>query len=405
MDLSNLDDLQKRIFNYFQTYTNLDENSKGFGLSLDHTQRLEVASIASTGFYLSSLVIGVDNGYITFEKAKKQAYLTLKTLLYNVPNYHGFFFHFLDFNTAERYKKNEISTIDTSLCLCGVVAVSSYFKDEVEVLANQIMERVDWKHFIFERNNKKYLHMAFNPNKDGDYIKDIPGFIHQWDMFAEQLMMYLFVADKNPKEALDLYNDFDRMKATHNHQDFIITPGNTLFVYQFPLAFLDLENIYDQQGISWFENARLATLNHIKCSLDHQHIYKTFSKTFFGFTASDTPNGYRVFHALPNVFDKLRTDGTVSPSSALGSFPFTKEISYQAYLDMKDIDGLYGPYGFYDAFNLEDGKKWISPRYYGINQGLILLMIDAVKKRSVYKAFMSHHTIINGMEVLKWKRK
>lgn len=405
MDLAKLDDLQKRIFNYFQTYTNLDENSVGFGLSLDHTQRVDVASIATTGFYLSSLVIGVNNGYISFEDAKKQAELTLHTLLFNIPNYHGFFFHFLDIKTAQRYKKNEISTIDTSLCLCGVITVSSFFKGQVEILAEQIIDRVDWKHFIFERNHKKFLHMAFNPNKDGDYITDVPGFIHQWDMFAEQLMMYVFVANKNPKDAIELYNDFDRMKATHNNVDFIITPGNTLFVYQFPLAWFDLKDVYDLQGISWFENARLATLNHQQCSLEYKDVYHTFSKSFFGFTASDTQNGYRVYNCLPNVLNKLRTDGTVSPSSALGSFPFTPEISYQAFLDMLDFKDLYGNFGFYDAFNLENNDQWISKRYYGINQGLILLMTDAVTNKSVYNAFMSHKDIIKGMEVLGWKRK
>ncbi|PKK97299.1 MAG: hypothetical protein CVV58_01965 [Tenericutes bacterium HGW-Tenericutes-3] len=405
MDFSKLDDLQKRTFNYFQSYTNLDENSRGFGLSVDHSKRAEIASIASTGFFLSSLVIGVSQNYISYDKAYRQAYLTLKTLMYNVPNYHGFFFHFLDINTAERYKKNEVSTIDTALCLCGVATVASFFKGEIEILADQIMNRVDWKHFIFEKNDKTLLHMAFNPDIDGDYIKKDPGFIHQWDMFAEQLMMYLFVADRKPEKAVELYNGFDRMKAKYDQFEFIMTPGNTLFVYQFPLAWLDLKNVVDDQNISWFDNAKTATLVHQKCSLDYRDVYHTFSESFFGFTASDTPNGYRVFHGLPNAFNELKTDGTVSPCSALGSFPFTPEISYKAFLDMLKIDGLYGPFGFYDAFNLEGGKTWISERYYGINQGLILLMVDAVLNQSVYHAFMSHKSIIKGMEVLKWKRK
>jgi hypothetical protein len=405
MDLNKLNDLQKRIFNYFQVFTNLDEKSKGFGLSVDHSKRLEVASIASTGFYLSSLVIGVNQGYITYDDAYKQALQTLNTLLYNVPNHHGFFFHFLDIKTAQRYKKNEVSTIDTALCLCGVATVASFFKDEVEILAQHIMDRVDWKYFFFERDGKQLLHMAFNPNKDGDYIKDIPGFIHQWDMFAEQLMMYVFIADRYPKEALKFYNGFDRMKATFNQKEFIITPGNTLFVYQFPLAWFNLKDIKDKDHISWFENARLATLNHQACSLDYKDTYRTFSESFFGFTASDTPNGYKVFNGLPNAFHRLRTDGTVSPSSPLGSFPFTPKISYQAFLDMQDIKGLFGPYGFYDAFNLENNETWISQRYYGINQGLILLMTDAVTNQHVYQAFMSHKSIIKGMEVLEWTKK
>jgi len=246
--------------------------------------------------------------------------------------------------------------------------------------------------------------MAYNPDKDGDYTNGQPGFIYQWDMFAEQLMMYLFVANKNPNEAFKLYQDFKRDVVTDGKHQFIMTPGNTLFVYQFPLAWLNLKDVVDHQNVSWFENAKQATLNHQQCSLDFKDTYKTFSTSFFGFTASDTPKGYRVFKGLPNVDNKLVTDGTVSPCGPLGSFPFTPEISYQAYLDMLNIKGLYGPYGFFDAFNFENKEVWISKRYYGINQGLILLMTDAATQQSVYQAFMSHEQIIKGMEVLQWKK-
>ena len=404
MKFANLESLQKKIFDYFQTFTNLDEKSNGFGLSVDHTEKLEVASIASTGFYLSSLVIGVNQKFITFDQAFDQAKLTLNTLLNHVDKDHGFFYHFYDIKNGKRYKKNEVSTIDTALCLCGVITVASFFKGDIEILANHILDEVNWAHFIFEKNHKLYLHMAYNPDKDGDYTNGQPGFIYQWDMFAEQLMMYLFVANKNPNEAFKLYQDFKRDVVTDGKHQFIMTPGNTLFVYQFPLAWLNLKDVVDHQNVSWFENAKQATLNHQQCSLDFKDTYKTFSTSFFGFTASDTPKGYRVFKGLPNVDNKLVTDGTVSPCGPLGSFPFTPEISYQAYLDMLNIKGLYGPYGFFDAFNFENKEVWISKRYYGINQGLILLMTDAATQQSVYQAFMSHEQIIKGMEVLQWKK-
>ncbi|MFA6801709.1 MAG: hypothetical protein WCR19_06335, partial [Acholeplasmataceae bacterium] len=184
MKFANLESLQKKIFDYFQTFTNLDEKSNGFGLSVDHTEKLEVASIASTGFYLSSLVIGVNQKFITFDQAFDQAKLTLNTLLNHVDKDHGFFYHFYDIKNGKRYKKNEVSTIDTALCLCGVITVASFFKGDIEILANHILDEVNWAHFIFEKNHKLYLHMAYNPDKDGDYTNGQPGFIYQWDMFA-----------------------------------------------------------------------------------------------------------------------------------------------------------------------------------------------------------------------------
>jgi hypothetical protein len=405
MDLNIINDYKKRIFEYFQTYTNLDETSHGFGLSVDHCEKLEVASIASTGFYLSSLIIGVNQNLISYEEAFNQAKLTLETLLYQVEHYHGFFYHFLDINTGKRFMKNEISTIDTALCLCGVVSVSSFFKEDIELLSNQILKRVDWKHFVFEKENKLYFHMAYNPDNDGDYTNGRAGFVHQWDMFAEQLMMYVLAAKQIPELVPNLYHSFKRYKADDSKNKFIMTPGNTLFVYQFPLAWFNLKDIVDDENISWFDNARAATLNHQKCSLENQDKYKTFSKYLFGFTASITEKGYRVFKCLPNVHNELRTDGTVSPSGPLGSFPFTPEISYQSLLEMLKIDGLYGPYGFYDAFNIKEDSIWITNRYYGINQGLILLMLDAVTDHSVYDAFMQHENVVYGMDVIGWKKR
>ncbi|QWB96280.1 hypothetical protein KHQ89_02265 [Mycoplasmatota bacterium] len=354
---------------------------------------------------MSSLIVGVNQQLISFNNAYKQAKLTLDTLYNHVEHYHGFFYHFLDIKTGKRFMKNEISTIDTALCLCGVVAVSSFFKQEIEVLANQILDRVDWKHFVFKKENKLYFHMAYNPDKDGDYTHGKAGFVHQWDMFAEQLMMYVLAAKQIPELALDLYHGFKRYKVNDHGKEFVMTPGNTLFVYQFPLAWFNLKDIVDDQGFSWFDNAKAATLNHQRCSLEHQDKYKTFSTYLFGFTASITEKGYRVFKGLPNIQQELVTDGTVSPSGPLGSFPLIPDIAYQSLLKMLKIKGLYGPYGLYDAFNIKEDSTWITNRYYGINQGLILLMLDAVTNQSVYDAFMQHPNITYGMEVLRWKKR
>ena len=59
MDLNILKNLQYKAFKFFQDYTNFEIDSKGYGLTVDHSERPEVASIAATGFMLSSLVFVV----------------------------------------------------------------------------------------------------------------------------------------------------------------------------------------------------------------------------------------------------------------------------------------------------------------------------------------------------------
>lgn len=402
MSIKHIENIQKTAYHYFRKYTNLNPDSKGFGLVLDHSEKQHVASIAGTGFYLSSLVIGVAYGYIGRLEALIEAKRTLNTLKH-LPQMFGFFAHFVDIETGERYGKSEYSTIDTALCLCGVLTVDAFFQDdELKASTDEIMKRIDWDRIIFRRQGKTLLHMAYNPDKDGAYVDKKPGFIHQWDMFAEQLMMYVMIAGQDHKEAQALYEGFERLHGSYQGIDYIYSPGNALFVYQFPLAWLKLEGIFDRDGISWFDNARKATLAHRAFAIKHSE-FKTFSKDFFGCTASDTPNGYRVYGAEPNVDFRINTDGTVAPSAMIGSLPMLKEIVMDAIGKMMDIPGLYGPCGFYDAFNSEGETLWISKRYYAINKGLELLMANAFLTQDVWKSFMAHPIIKHGMEVLQWR--
>ncbi|MBU1093822.1 MAG: hypothetical protein KKH01_05120 [Firmicutes bacterium] len=402
-----LEEIQKTAFQFFQDFTNFNEESTGYGLTVDHTNNLDSASIASSGFMLSSLIIGVQHGYISHAVALHQARKTLFTLYHHAEQQYGFYAHFFDINTGQRRGKCEYSTIDTALALCGVLAVDAYFNDEeISKLSQMIVDRVDWQEFIFEKDGKKFLHMSYNPNKDGAYALGKAGFIYQWDMFAEQLMMYVMIGGgKYQDQANDLYQGFARDFRRYGEYEYFISPGNTLFNYQFPLAFLNLEGYRDTQNISWFDNAKIATLAHLQCSLDYQKTYKTFSKAFFGFNASDTPLGYRVFSALPNSLNELKTDGTVAPFSMIGSLPFTPDISMASIEKMLKINGLWGRYGFYDAFNLEKDEPWISQRYIAIDKGLEMLMCNFVLTKDVQNALMNHPVIVKGLETLHWVKK
>lgn len=402
MNTTLLQDIQQTAYHYFRHYTNLNPESKGFGLVLDHSEKKQIASIAGTGFYLSSLVIGVENGWINRTEALIEARLTLN-MLRQLPQAFGFFAHFIDFETGDRHTKSEYSTIDTALCLCGVITVDHYFNDdELSANASSLFSRIEWDKLIFERDGKKLLHMAYNPDKGGAYVEKKPGFIHQWDMFAEQLMMYVMIAGTNHPDAMDLYQGFERLQGSYEGIEYIYSPGNALFVYQFPLAWLNLKDIRDNQGVSWYENAKKATLAHQKFALNHPQ-FKTFSKDLFGCSASDTPHGYRVYGAYPNADHRLNTDGTVAPFSMIGSLPLCPQVVLDSMAAMLKIPGLWGPCGFYDAFNFEGQTPWISKRYYAINKGLELLMVNAYLSQDVYKAFMNHPLIIKGMEVLKWR--
>ncbi|MBE0700437.1 MAG: hypothetical protein IH571_02005 [Acholeplasmataceae bacterium] len=407
MDRKILESIQKTAFQYFQDFTNLDEFSLGFGLTADHNMKTEVASIAATGFMLSSYIIGIEYGYIEREKARSIVEKTLHTLAYHVDHKFGFFAHFLDIKTGQRHKLCEYSTIDTALALNGVIAVDAYFNDlEISKLSGVIFNRIEWDRLVHVKRKKKMLYMSYNPDKGGDYTEGHPGFIFQWDMLAEQLMMYVMIAGgTNINDAIELYKGFDRIEGKYDKYQYYYSPGNALFVYQFPLAWLDLEHSVDTDGISWFENAKKATLAHRALSISLHDQFKTFSNDFWGFSAADTPRGYRVFGGLPNAKNIVHTDGSVSPFSAIGSLPMTPIESMSAIEAMLQIPNLYDEkYGFKDSFNFEGEHPWISQKHIAINKGLEMLMANAVLTKDVMKVYMSHPIIQKGMGVLKWEK-
>ena len=391
---------------FFQDFTNF-KGDLADGLTVDHTGDLTLASIASTGYFLSSLVIGVARGYLNRTKAILQAKTTLKTLLHRVPHYQGFFAHFLNIKTGERHRKSEYSTIDSALALNGVLTVDQYFKDpEISELSKLILQRVNWDSLIHQREGKTHFYMAYNPDADGDYVNGKPGYIHHWSMLAEQIMMYVMYAAvaKDLTLAIRLYEDFERKLVTYKGSSYFYTPGNTLFVYQYPQCWLDLKYYQDRQGLNWFDNTRQAIHGHYELSRDTVKDYPTFGHNYFGFTASYGRKGYQVSSALPNSMNRLDHDGSVATNAMIGSLYHAPELAIPAIETMRKDPRLWDSrYGFINAFN-DQAPVWLSTRWLGIDKGLELLMANAYLHQDVMKAYMAHPLIQKGMQVLQWKK-
>jgi hypothetical protein len=104
-----------------------------------------MASIASTGFGLTALCIADHRGFLPHAQIVERVRATLKWHLNSMPEVHGFFYHFTDIETGERFRGSELSSIDTAILLCGMLMARAYFADpQIQSLAQQIYERVDW---------------------------------------------------------------------------------------------------------------------------------------------------------------------------------------------------------------------------------------------------------------------
>ena len=182
---------EEASFDFFWDTQNINENLGGCGLIPDRYPSNGLASIASVGFGLGAFVVGAYNNYVSFEEAKERSLLTL-THVRELERVKGFFYHFYQEKTGVRVNDTELSNIDTSIFLCGALLAGKYFGGEVEQVANEIYEEVDWPWFVNPETNNFY--MAY----DGNTKK----FSGQWDTYAEHLMMY-FLAAGSPTHPIE----------------------------------------------------------------------------------------------------------------------------------------------------------------------------------------------------------
>lgn len=397
----------KGSVDFFRNFTNLDSNSKGFGLTVDSTKDLTVASIAAVGFALTAWVIAAERGYISRPRAIEITQKSLHTLLHQVSHHRGFFAHFLQMDSGQRVRKCEFSTIDTALCLNGVITAAAYFQDEqIQQMAQQLLERVDWDFIIFEKEGKTLLRMAYNPDKEGDYVTGEPGYIYQWDMAAEQKMLYLQAAGRiDPTIAQKLYQGFSRDTGQYEGQKIIINPGGNLFAYQFSEAWLDTGQYLDPDGIDWFNNSRLATLANRAFCLEQAPHFKTYHANSWGASCGDSPWGYDVSGSTPSLHPP-KPNGTVSIYGALASLPFTPELTLEMmnYLYHHHPQS-WGTYGFFDSYNLDVSPPWYSHSLYGIDKGCSMIMIENYLSRLVWESYTNSPTIQKALGVLGFRRR
>src|SRR3954465_1537375 len=116
------DNIEERTFHYFWDTANPKN-----GLVPDRYPTPSYASIAAVGFALTAYPVGVERGYVTRKQARKRVLTTLRFLrnapqghaVKGVTGYKGFFYHFLDMKTGQRFEESELSTVDTAILLAG----------------------------------------------------------------------------------------------------------------------------------------------------------------------------------------------------------------------------------------------------------------------------------------------
>src|SRR5207253_5805142 len=102
--------------------------------------------------------------------------------------------------------------------------------------------------------------------------------------------------------------------------------GGPLFFTHYSFIGFDPHGLHDRYTSSYFDNNRNIALINRAYSMANPKHFKGYGPDDWGLTASDGPWGY-VAHAP----DYSNDFGTLTPTGALSSFPYTPEASMAAF--------------------------------------------------------------------------
>lgn len=379
-----LDDLERANFLFFW-----EQGSAKTGMVKDRSnvrngdQKVGAASIAATGFGLTALCIGDRRGFAPEGAALERAFVTLRFLWKKLPNHRGFFYHFANPETGERMFDSEVSSVDTTILLCGILTCREHFRHPAIVqLADLIFNRVDW---TWLSEDTSLLTHGWTPE-----VGFLPS---RWDYYSELMMMYLLgMGSSIHPLKQETWNAWKRLTFEYDGMRYIGSFA-PLFVHQFSQAWFDFRGRRDKYA-DYFQNSIIATEVHRRFCLELGKEFPDYSDKLWGISASDSEHGYVAWGGPPATGP---IDGTVVPSAAGGSLPFLPGPTLQV---LKNIRSTYpsawSKYGFVNAFN--PLKNWYDTDVIGIDTGITMVMAENLRTGFVWDTFMKTAEAQRGME-------
>lgn len=382
----------------------------------------EMVAIGASGFGIMALVVAVERGFVPRPQAAAHL-LKIVEFLRQADRFHGAWPHFMYGSTGKvlplfgKYD-NGGDLVETAFLMQGLLAARQYFngKDAVErkIVAGitALWETVEWDWYRKEPDSD-FLYWHWSPD-------------HAWHInhpligFNETMIVYL-LAIASPTHAVpaSLYHSgwagqSERARryreewgrTTHGNQ---YVNGNTYYGFKLdvgvgrggPLFFTHYSFLgFDPRGkqdryTNYFKNNRnLALINHAYC-VENPRGHRGYSAVSWGLTASDDPWGYRAHEAVPR-----QDNGTLTPTGALASFPYTPAESMAALKHFYHELGaqLWGIYGFRDAFN--PGQNWVADIFMGLDQAPITVMIENYRSGLLWRLFMSNPEIAPALQAI-----
>ena len=405
--------LQRGAFEYVCRYTN-----PANGLVADTSRPGSPCSIAVVGFALSCQVIAAARGWRSRGSAAQAVLDTLEFLWTSeqgsaaeATGYKGFYYHFLDMQSGRRVWDCELSLIDSALLIAGVLCTGQYFDRDnrveklIRTLADSLYRRVDW---AWAQNGSACLTQGWHPDS---------GFLHYgWEGYNEALIIYVLGLG-SPTAPLSP-GSFEYWTLTYQWERLLgqdVLYSGPLFTHLFPHAWIDLRGIRDafmrEKRSDYFENTcRSVALQREYCERNPQH-RAGYGRDLWGISAGDGPTApgspefakdHRHFGYMARGVPFGPDDGTLCPWAMLATLPFAPEAALRGtralleqYPQVCSEDRLTS--GFNPTEDAATGG-WLSPGWYGLDQGLLVIMIENARTGLIWSLLRACPQVRRGLK-------
>ncbi|HMN49102.1 MAG TPA: glucoamylase family protein [Ignavibacteriaceae bacterium] len=407
-----LDMVQRATFRYFW-----DWGDPISGIARERWQPDEkdvTNTIGGGGFGVLAILVGIERGFITRQQGAERMYKIVDFLANKIDKFHGAFPHWFNGTTGKVVNfgvQDGGDIVETAFMIQGLLAARQYFnrtdstEEQIRNLITQLWHDVDWN---FYRNNSSGLYWNWSPTYGFNFSDTF--IFHGWN---ETLIAYI-LAIASPTHAVSISpSSFYRSGWGNNGQisslrmlySYLLYVGSSyggpLFFTHYSFLGFDPRNKKDMYANYFTHNKNQALVNRQYC-ITNPKGYVGYGANNWGLTASySIPGVYYLAH------DPNNDNGTISPTAALSSMPYTPNESIAAlkYFYRTYGSELWGDFGFRDAFNLTYSSKgvsgrWFSDGYLAIDQGPIIVMIENYRSGLLWNLFMANPEIQTALNAI-----
>ena len=391
--------VQEYAFRYFwegahQTSGMALERSNGNG---------RTAASGATGMGLMAMIVAHEREYRPKEEIKDRI-LKVLDFLETCDRHHGAWSHWYNADTKKTQpfsqKDDGGDIVETSFVAQALIALKHYFSEsdsksvQIREKADQLWKEIDWDWYRKFGENVLYWH--WSPNYNFEKNMKVSG----WN---ECQITYVMAASSPtygvPEEVYHQgwARNGNMVNSNRSYYGYEINLarnwGGPLFWIHYSHLGINPHGLQDQYADYWQEHVNTAKI-HYQYAIDNPLGYTNYGEKCWGLTASDDPDGYAAHKPMDN------DNGTVSPTAALASMPYTPEESMKAlnYFYRERGQELFGIYGPYDAFN--DTRDWVQKAWIGIDQGPIVVMIENYRTGLLWNNVMRDEDVQSGLQKL-----